>query len=147
MTNSIHRIVLAGGDGNDCLLFNSVLTEIQNTPNLFCVKSGFELMELLRHLPLPPDLAFVNMNMPGKDGLSCLEEIRSDRRFLKLPVIIVSDTIEQTSVARAFHLGARLFIQKPDSFQRLKMILQRALSLNLYIPPENDDAFVLRDDT
>jgi DNA-binding NarL/FixJ family response regulator len=146
ITNNIHRIVLAGGDRNDCLLFNEVLTEIQGTSDIFCVRNAHDLMELLKHLPRTPDVAFLNMNMPAKGGLSCLAEIRSDLRFLKLPVIIVSDEIEQASVDKAFRLGARLFIQKPDDFHGLKMILQKALSLDLYIPPQNDDAFVLRSD-
>jgi two-component system alkaline phosphatase synthesis response regulator PhoP len=59
-----------------------------------------------------PDLAVVDIKLPGEDGWSLLERIRSDGRFVDLPAIVLSGTAEEDADQRARGLGAE-YLAKP----------------------------------
>jgi two-component system nitrogen regulation response regulator NtrX len=61
----------------------------------------------------PPDLVFLDIKMPGLDGLEALGRIRATNETL--PVVIVSAHGTATSALEAGRLGAFRFIEKPLS--------------------------------
>jgi DNA-binding response OmpR family regulator len=71
-----------------------------------CASSGEEALRQVRESS--PDLALLDVILPGVDGLQVLSEIRS---FSKLPVIIFSARTEHA--ATALSLGANDFLTKP----------------------------------
>jgi CheY-like chemotaxis protein len=125
----VQHIALADDDEDDCVLFKDVLEELHISPLVSWAKNGEDLMQNLskNHRPLP-DIIFLDVNMPIKNGIECLKEIREDERLKHLPVIIFSTSTQQWAVEQAYELRANLFIRKPDTFQKLKDIIQRILS-------------------
>jgi adenylate cyclase len=73
--------------------------------------NGYEALSLLRSQPF--DLVLLDVLMPGLDGCSVLEQIRSDMQLRNIPVIMVSAVDELESVARCIKLGAEDFMFKP----------------------------------
>jgi DNA-binding response OmpR family regulator len=71
--------------------------------------------ELIRETP---DAAVIDLRLPGLDGFSLLERIRSDGRFHRLPVVILTGKHDPDVVQRATTLGAE-YIGKPFSAQAL----------------------------
>lgn len=125
----IQHIALADDDEDDCVLFKDVLDELLISPRVSWAKNGDDLMENLSTSDRPlPDIIFLDVNMPIKNGIECLKEIRKDERLKHLPVIIFSTSTQQWAVEQAYELRANLFIRKPDTFQKLKDIIQRILS-------------------
>ncbi len=57
--------------------------------------------------------------MPQLDGLSLLEEIRSDERLKHLPVIMLTGHDDIASIDRAYQLGANSFATKPVNWRQL----------------------------
>ena len=72
-----------------------------------------------------PDVLFLDLNMPLKNGMECLVEIRSDKTFDKLPIIIFSTSSQKQAVDTAYENGATFYLKKPDSFDKLKVALDR----------------------
>jgi len=125
----VQHIALADDDEDDCVLFKDALDELLISPQVSWAKNGDDLMQNLSKNNRPlPDIIFLDVNMPIKNGIECLKEIRGDERLKHLPVIIFSTSTQQWAVDRTYELRANLFIKKPDTFQKLKDIIQRILS-------------------
>jgi two-component system, OmpR family, KDP operon response regulator KdpE len=74
--------------------------------DVVCASNGEEALKLVRESS--PDLALLDVILPGMDGLQLLHEIRS---FSKIPVIVFSARPE--NAATALSLGANDFLTKP----------------------------------
>src|SRR5215831_11436987 len=75
----------------------------------------------------PPDLAILDIKMPGMDGIETLRQLRAKSN---LPVIFLTSTEEVSDEVFAFQTGADDFIRKPFSqrllVERVKAVLRRA---------------------
>ena len=72
------------------------------------------------------DCLLLDLRMPGRDGLSVLDEI--NRRGKRLGVIMITGHAEVPTAVRAMRLGAVDFIEKPFSNDVLLASVQRALA-------------------
>jgi CheY-like chemotaxis protein len=70
-----------------------------------------------------PDIAMVDFNMPGKDGLTLATDLRSLRP--DMPVAVVSANIQREIVERATSVGAT-FLAKPVTEQSLRAFIASA---------------------
>ncbi len=75
-----------------------------------------------------PDLIFMNIKMPGKDGLATLKEIRKQPLHSDTLVLMISskDYAQDRSIAK--ELGAIEFITKPMPIQVIKDALIKHLN-------------------
>jgi len=80
------------------------------------------------------DLAILDLNMPGGDGLDGIRETVT--RFPAVPIVIVSGETDRDIVARALALGARGFLPKTLPIGILPAALQVVLSGGTYVPAE-----------
>jgi CheY-like chemotaxis protein len=122
------RILLADDDDDDTFLFGEALDQFPAPCELLIASNGMELMRLLHNEEQRPDIIFLDMNMPVKNGLECLMEIRATPGFEQTPIIILSTSIARYLWESAYKGGANLYIQKPTSFSGLVEILQKCLS-------------------
>ena len=72
-----------------------------------------------------PDLVLLDIAMPGRDGISVLEEMR--RSWPALPVVMMSGHGTIETAVRATQLGAFDFIEKPLTAEKLLLTLRHAL--------------------
>jgi CheY-like chemotaxis protein len=87
----IRYIVFAEDDEDDQLYFREAFHEINKDIHLSFVSNGIQLIKLLNDFL--PDLLFLDLEMPYKDGLQCLVELRDNSVSNKLPVVILSSTM------------------------------------------------------
>jgi CheY-like chemotaxis protein len=116
------RIVLADDDADDRDLFNEAMEIINPIIKVEMVRDGQELMDFL-HQNVRPDLIFLDLNMPKKNGKECLTEIRIDAKLKDIPVIIYTTSLNPSDIEACSQGGATNFIRKPNSFEELKSIL------------------------
>jgi CheY-like chemotaxis protein len=126
------RILLADDDDDDSFLFREALQQISPESHLIVASNGMELTHAIQSYTPQPDIIFLDMNMPVKNGLECLEEIRSTQGFEKIPVVILSTSVAQYLWESAYKGGANLYIQKPTSFDGLVEILTKCLFERLH---------------
>lgn len=62
-----------------------------------------------------PDLAILDVSMPGMDGLTLLKNIRAMPQYTKLPVIILTGSGDDDEHIRAEKIGIQGFLTKPAS--------------------------------
>jgi CheY-like chemotaxis protein len=78
---------------------------------------GIEALDLARENK--PDLAIVDIMMPGMNGYELTETLREIPDTQDLPVIVLTARAGGADRAHAFRVGADAFIQKPFELQRL----------------------------
>lgn len=126
--NKAFHILLADDDEDDTFLFREALEQIPLPTKLEVAENGMELMHSLKAYQAAPDLIFLDMNMPVKNGLECLKEIRNSDYYKEVPVIILSTSIASHLLESAHRGGANLYIQKPTNFSDLVSVLKNCLS-------------------
>lgn len=126
-SNKTLQILLADDDDDDAFLFHEALGQVPIKTNLVLAENGMRLMQILNQENYKPDLIFLDMNMPVKNGLECLEEIRRLDGFDDVRVIILSTSVAKYMLDSAYEIGANLYIQKPTSFAGLVNILSKCL--------------------
>jgi len=128
---TIKRILLAEDDEDDFLLFQEALSEYREPILLNWVKDGEELMKRLKQDKAEiPDMIFLDINMPRKNGFECLTEIRQHQTLKHLPVIIFSTSNDQALVSWMYNAGANLYLSKPTDFRKLKESIQKAITID-----------------
>lgn len=60
-----------------------------------------------------PSLIFLDLMMPGKDGIMALKELNGDPETAPIPVVVVSSSVNPEILSQARELGAKGFIEKP----------------------------------
>lgn len=123
------NIWLADDDIDDCELFQDVLKQILPYAVVTIIPNGEELMKLLT-IKNKPDILFLDINMPGIDGLNCLVQIRSERHFSKLPIVVFSSSTQPNHVDASYGYGANLFYSKPSSLKDLIAGLGNIFKMN-----------------
>jgi DNA-binding NarL/FixJ family response regulator len=123
------NIWLADDDKDDCEIFQDVIKQILPSAVLRIIPNGEELMNMLT-TAVKPDILFLDINMPRKDGLDCLLEIRAQRHFSRLPIIIFSSSKEPRYIDASYGYGANLYYSKPTSFQELIAGLSNLFKMN-----------------
>ena len=126
------EILLADDDADDRAFFREALEESGIPSKLTTVVDGEKLTSYLSTVknPPPPDIIFLDINMPFKDGKACLREIRNDDKFRNIPVIMFSTSTYAGDIEEAFENGASLYISKADFFENEKSMLRRLFSHN-----------------
>ncbi len=71
-----------------------------------------------------PDLIMLDLNMPGIDGKQVLKTIKETDKLKKIPVIILSTSIDTKDIEQCYELGASTYIQKPVSFEGLTQAIR-----------------------
>ena len=64
-----------------------------------------------------PDLILLDLNMPGVLGLQALKEIRENKTFRQIPIIVLTTSALDRDKKLSYELGASCFLTKPDSFK------------------------------
>jgi len=141
------NIALADDDEDDRTLFKEAMNEIKIKTKLSLFNNGKELMD---YLTLPnvilPEIVFLDLNMPIKNGMQCLNEIRNHPRLQDLLVAIYSTSSSEADIEETFVNGANIYINKPNSFGALKQAIEKVLQLNwqYHTSALNKDNFLLR---
>lgn len=118
---------MAEDDEDDQFFFIRALKKITIPTKLTIVGDGESLLEHLRtNQKIKPDLLFLDVNMPRKNGLECLNEIKMLEVIKDIPVIIYSTSLDDSAVDEFFNAGAHCYLKK-DVFQVLLQHLQSIL--------------------
>lgn len=129
-TTKTYNILLADDDKDDCLFFSDVLSDLPAETTLTIVKDGEQLMsQLANNIENLPEVLFLDLNMPRKNGYECLIEIKSHSLFKKIPVVVFSTSYDEEKANQLYEDGAHYYICKPTNFRDLQSAIQSALQL------------------
>lgn len=122
------NILLADDDKDDRFFFAQALKELPIPTKLVTINNGERLMSYLsensEHLP---DVLFLDLNMPRKNGNECLLEIKLSKKIQHLPVVIYSTSLNEDVADLLYQNGAYYYIRK-TGFTELKKVLHGILT-------------------
>src|SRR4051812_46031752 len=108
--NSIYHNILLAEDDNDDYDFFLYAIKDYTSVTLNRVTNGEQLMLQLNEQLITPDIIFLDINMPRKNGMQCLQEIRRLENCMDVPVIIMSTTRNEDVIETFYHAGAHFYI-------------------------------------
>ena len=141
------HIILADDDEDDRLLFIDAFEELKINTKVNTFNDGVELMDYLNTPDaVLPNVLFLDLNMPKKNGIECLYEIKQEERFRDIAIAIFSTSSSEEHIEETFVQGANIYIKKPSDFTTLKKVLSDVVTINwqYYTSGLNRDNFLLR---
>jgi len=124
------NILLADDDLDDCNFFKHALEELPISAHLTTVHDGDHLMNyLLENSEQLPHVVFLDINMPRKNGMECLSEIKRNPVLKDIPVVMFSTSNSWDTINTLFNSGSHVYIHKPSDFGQLKQVIQHALPI------------------
>ena len=148
MQNELIHILLADDDEDDRLFFKDAFEEIKIKTAVHTVNDGVELMDYLNQTGIVlPHVLFLDLNMPRKNGMECLKEIKQIDRLKDIAVVIYSTSSSEENIEETFVNGANVYINKPSDFDILKKVLSEIITLNWQYQTSNlnrDNFLLLR---
>lgn len=115
------RVLVADDERSICEAFSTLLSDEGHEPVV--ASSGPEAVNLVRDQT--PAVAFLDVRMPGGDGITALEAIR--KIAPDLPVIVMTAFGTLDTAKRAMELGAFDYLGKPVELKQVRKLLARAL--------------------
>ena len=146
MENGLIKVLLADDDEDDRLFFKEAFNEIKIKTKVVTVNDGEELMDrLIRNGHELPNILFLDLNMPRKNGIECLLEIKRTDSLKDIPIAIYSTSASEEDIEETFVKGANVYIKKPNDFGTLKKILEEVITINWQYNTSglNRDTFLL----
>ena len=129
-------MLLADDDLEDYQIFEAAIKEISAAIALRHAIDGDMLFEKLKEAI--PDLLFLDIAMPCKDGVSCLLEIRKNPEYNAMPVVMFTAHNRASYIKATYQNGANFFLIKPNSFdeltEKLRYIFSMQWEKQLYFP-------------
>ncbi len=124
------KILLADDDLDDCNFFKNALDALPQESEFETVNDGEQLMNYLsENAENLPDILFLDINMPRKNGLECLTEIKKNDFLKDLPVVVFSSSKSYDKVKLVFKLGGYVYATKPNDMGQLKQIILNSLPI------------------
>ena len=118
------NILLGEDDPDDSMLFIQAVSECNIASVVSVAENGALLLSQLKCAETAfPDIIFLDINMPLKNGLECLEEIRTDAGFKNIPVIIYSTSADKKEIESCYQKGADCYVVKPFSFEAISKMV------------------------
>jgi CheY-like chemotaxis protein len=97
------------------------------------VQDGEEAMDYLlgrgryqgRQASPRPSLILLDLNMPRKDGMHTLQEIRNNPEIRTIPVVVLTTSRDADLMLRIYRLGGSAFISKPTVYKDMIKAVER----------------------
>lgn len=131
MFEPYHRIELLLIEDNpaDVSLTQRALSHTRSSPRVSVVRDGDEAIAFLRrqgqYESAPrPDVIFLDLNVPKRDGRTLLAELKSDPELRNIPVIVLTTSEADEDIAHAYDLYANCYVKKPVEMQRFIQMIQ-----------------------
>jgi CheY-like chemotaxis protein len=117
------EILLVDDNPADVVFTRQVLRRTQVHSNLTVARDGEEALALLAG-PSRPDLMLLDLNMPRMGGLEVLEVVKSDPDLRAIPVIVLTSSVADADVERAYESHVNAYIRKPVDLDDLTRIIE-----------------------
>jgi CheY-like chemotaxis protein len=137
----ICNVLLAEDDEDDFYFFNLALSSLNGTFQLLRASDGVMFSSLIQ-CSLNTDIIFLDINMPYKNGISCLKEIRTIENYNSIKVVMYSTSSNINEIDRCYNMGADFYLIKPLCYsgaqQQLKGLFENNYFRSNTKPPREE---------
>lgn len=118
MTTEPH-ILFVDDDEEDHLIMLQYFRDQRKDQHIRFIKNGRDALRFLEEVPPNsslPRLIVLDLNMPIMNGTQTLLEMKRNKRFRDIPVIILSTSENENEKRKCLSLGAREYLVKPITY-------------------------------
>jgi CheY-like chemotaxis protein len=124
------EILLVEDSYMDARVTIEALKEGQMKHRLTLVVDGQEAIDFLKRLGQfgrapRPDIVLLDLNLPKRDGLAVLQEIRNDFELQNLPVVVMTASEDESDRQQCEHLQIDSYITKPINMQKFLAVIKQ----------------------
>ena len=124
-------ILLVEDNPSDIELTKRALAKKNITNDVFVVEDGKSALDYLwgrgefseRQITQMPTVILLDLKMPKVNGLEVIQQIRSDLRTKRIPIVILTSSQEEEDLSTAYDLGANSYIRKPVDFMQFAEVI------------------------
>ena len=121
-------LVLIDNNKDDLLFMKEALASIDSSIQCLSFVYSEEAMNAMKNKILDgPDAVFMNINMPRRNGIQCLMELRSNPTFENLPVILYGPRITIDILEALKGSGVTTAFEKPNTMLGWKKMMKQML--------------------
>ncbi len=124
------RLLIVEDEPGDARLMQLAIVRNGFATEMSSAADGREAMRCLRREgprwaeAVHPDLILLDLKMPGQGGLEFLAAIKQDEALRAIPVVVVTTSLLEADVRRAYELGAAGYVQKPADLREFIAIVR-----------------------
>ena len=127
-TNLKLNILFVDDDPDELMIFQDAVSDSDQEYEVTHVLNCDELEAYLASEKPLPDVVFLDINMPGVNGMDCLKIIRKNSRFTEIPIFMYSTSSNRQHIDQSRSSGADLYIIKQSSFEKTRSIFRTVFS-------------------
>jgi DNA-binding response OmpR family regulator len=123
----LKTVLLIDDDQEEHQFFSEALAKYNR--NITCITAynctqGYTYAEQKK-----PDIIFLDMNLPGTNGIACLRKIKKTSSLVDVPVYMYSGgSVSERDIVTALHAGAVKWIRKPNDLNDYTMIFSNCIA-------------------
>ena len=137
-------VLLVEDDPGDILMTKEAFEHYKIHNQLHVVTDGEQALDFLRrtgnYAKAPrPGLILLDLNLPRRDGLEVLAELKQDPVLRVIPVVILTTSQAEEDILRSYSLHANAYVSKPVDFERFIDVIRQIDNFFITVvklPPE-----------
>jgi CheY-like chemotaxis protein len=123
-------VLLVEDDPGDVLMTREAFEHYKIRNPLHVVSDGEQAMQFLHqdgeYTDVPrPALILLDLNLPRRNGLEVLADLKSDDQLLSIPVVVLTTSQAEEDILRSYALHANAYISKPVDFDRFIEVIRQ----------------------
>lgn len=123
LRNLLSKVALVVDDDNVARAALTAMIKEEDYWSVVEAEDGPKALELLRNGPAP-DLCFIDLQMPGMDGLELIRQIRQDPQSHSVPIAVVSGLRDRDKIVALSHLHIESYLLKPLDNSKIRAALR-----------------------
>jgi CheY-like chemotaxis protein len=123
-------VLLVEDDPGDILMTKEAFEHYKIRNQLHVVTDGEQALDFLHqtgaYASAPrPGLILLDLNLPRRDGLEVLAELKQDPVLRVIPVVVLTTSQAEEDILRSYSLHANAYVSKPVDFERFMDVIRQ----------------------
>lgn len=125
-------ILLIEDNDDDIVILKRVFKKAQIANKLHIARNGEDALDFLYHQgkyseekSSAPGLILLDINMPGMNGFDIIKKLKTDFKYRKVPIIMLTTSNREEDIAKSYESGACSYITKPADFNSFVKIIEQ----------------------
>ena len=129
-STTVIDVLLVEDDPGDVLMTREAFEHHKIRNHLHVVNDGEQALQFLHrtgeYASAPrPGLILLDLNLPRRDGLEVLAELKEDPELRVIPVVILTTSQADEDILRSYALHANAYVSKPVDFERFMDVIRQ----------------------
>ncbi len=125
-----HRavVLLVEDNPDDVVMIREAFEQSLTPIQLYVVSNGEQAIKFVRRTDADaprPSLILLDLNLPIRNGLDVLAELKGDTEFLAIPIVVLTTSRAPNDIQQCYSLHANAYIVKPPDFDGFADVIKQ----------------------